>query len=125
VFEDPHTLRLASGHLARAKHVLIATGGVPNHGKAIPGIEHVISSNEVFHLPSLPPRILIQGGGYIALEFAGIFAGLGSQVTVVYRGDNILRGFDEDVRSHVRSEMEKAGVVFLTTCTVASVEKNG
>ncbi len=125
VFEDPHTLRLANGETVRAKHVLIATGGAPNHGKAIPGIEHVISSNEVFHLPELPKRILIQGGGYIALEFACIFAGLGSQVTVVYRGDNILRGFDADVRTHVRAEMEKAGVTFLTACTVERVEKHG
>jgi glutathione reductase (NADPH) len=123
VFEDAHTLRLATGEAIRAKHVLIATGGAPNHGLAIPGIEHVISSNEVFHLAELPKRIVIQGGGYIALEFAGIFAGFGSDVTVVYRGDNILRGFDEDVRAHVRSEMEKDGITILTGCTVNSVEK--
>ena len=67
----------------------------------------MISSNEAFHLAELPKRIVIQGGGYIALEFAGIFAGFGSDVTVIYRGDNILRGFDEDVRKHVRTEMEK------------------
>ena len=91
----------------------------------IPGIEHVISSNEVFHLPALPKRILIQGGGYIALEFACIFAGLGSDVTVVYRGDNILRGFDNDVRMHVRAEMEKDGITILTGCTVDKVEKHG
>ncbi len=125
VFEDAHRLRLANGDIVRAAHVLIATGGAPNHGRAIPGIEHVISSNEVFHLPELPKRILIQGGGYIALEFACIFAGLGSQVAVVYRGDNILRGFDDDVRAHVRGEMEKAGVAFLTACTVERVEKHG
>jgi glutathione reductase (NADPH) len=125
VFEDAHTLRLASGEALRAKHILIATGGAPNHGKAIPGIEHVISSNEVFHLPALPKRILIQGGGYIALEFACIFAGLGSDVTLVYRGDNILRGFDDDVRTHVRAEMEKDGVTILTGCTVDKVEKHG
>ena len=88
---------------SRAKYILIATGGAPNHGAAIPGIEHVISSNEAFHLKQLPRRIVIQGGGYIALEFACIFAGFGSDVTVIYRGDNILRGFDEDVRTHVRS----------------------
>eukprot|EP01035_Chromulina_nebulosa_P013089 gene13089-17410_t len=76
VFEDPHTLRLGTGETVRAKHILIATGGAPNHGQAIPGIEHVISSNEVFHLTELPKRILIQGGGYIALEFACVFAGL-------------------------------------------------
>ena len=103
MFEDPHTLRLADGKNVTAKYVLIATGGAPNHGKPIPGIEHVISSNEVFHLEELPKRVVIQGGGYIALEFAGIFAGFGSDVTVIYRGDNILRGFDEDVRAHVRT----------------------
>src|ERR1700761_380126 len=125
VFEDPHTLRLATGESVRSKYVLIATGGAPNHGAAIPGIEHVISSNEVFHLAALPKRILIQGGGYIALEFACIFAGFGSDVTVVYRGDNVLRGFDEDVRTHLRAEMEKRGITILTGCTVTKVDKHG
>ena len=125
VFEDPHTLRLATGETVTAKYVLIATGGAPNHGAEIPGIEHVISSNEVFHLPKLPKRIVIQGGGYIALEFACIFAGFGSDVTVIYRGDNILRGFDEDVRAHVRSEMEKDGITILTGCTVSRIDKHG
>src|SRR5580692_3008340 len=124
-FEDAHTLRLATGEAVRSKYILIATGGAPNHGPAIPGIEHVISSNEVFHLAALPKRILIQGGGYIALEFACIFAGLGCDVTVVYRGDNVLRGFDEDVRAHVRSEMEKEGITILTGCTVCKIDKHG
>ncbi len=79
----------------------------------------------MFHLKELPRRILIQGGGYIALEFAGIFAGFGSDVTVVYRGDNILRGFDEDVRIHLRAEMERQGITILTGCTVESVDKHG
>jgi glutathione reductase (NADPH) len=125
VFEDPHTLRLATGEIVTARYVLIATGGAPNHGQAIPGIEHVISSNEVFHLAKLPKRIVIQGGGYIALEFACIFAGFGSDVTVIYRGDNILRGFDEDVRVHLRAEMEKQGVTILTGCTVNKIDKHG
>jgi glutathione reductase (NADPH) len=125
VFEDGYTLRLGTGEAVRAKHVLIATGGAPNHGLAIPGIEHVISSNEVFHLPELPRRIVIQGGGYIALEFACIFAGFGSDVTVIYRGENILRGFDDDVRTHVRAEMEKQGITILTGDTVARVDKHG
>jgi glutathione reductase (NADPH) len=125
VFEDPHTLRLSTGETVTAKYVLIATGGAPNHGQVIPGIEHVISSNEVFHLARLPKRIVIQGGGYIALEFACIFAGFGSDVTVIYRGDNILRGFDEDVRSHLRAEMEKQGITILTGCTVNKVDKHG
>jgi glutathione reductase (NADPH) len=125
VLEDARTIRLGTGETVRAKIVLIATGGAPNHGPAIPGIEHVISSNEALHLAALPRRILIQGGGYIALEFAGIFAGFGSDVTVVYRGDNILRGFDEDVRSHLRGEMERAGITILTGCTVNKVDKHG
>ena len=125
VLEDAHTLRLATGETVRSKTILIATGGAPNHGLAIPGIEHVISSNEVFHLAALPRRILIQGGGYIALEFACIFAGFGSDVTLVYRGDNVLRGFDEDVRAHVRSEMEKDGITILTGCTVNKVDRHG
>src|SRR5712675_912550 len=124
-FEDPHTLRLATGEAVRARYVLIATGGAPNHGLAIPGIEHVISSNEVFHLTALPKRIVIQGGGYIALEFACIFAGFGSDVTLIYRGDNILRGFDDDVRAHVRAEMEKEGISIITGNTVDKVEKHG
>src|SRR5579872_6227561 len=124
VLEDAHTLRLASGETVRARYVLIATGGAPNQGAVIPGIEHVISSNEVFHLEKLPRRILIQGGGYIALEFACIFAGFGTDVTVVYRGDNILRGFDDDVRAHVRGEMEKEGITIITGCTVTRVDKH-
>jgi glutathione reductase (NADPH) len=125
VFEDPHTVRLATGEAVSAKHILIATGSAPNHGQMIPGIEHVISSNEVFHLDELPKRIVIQGGGYIALEFACIFAGFGSDVTVIYRGDNILRGFDEDVRAHVRAEMEREGITVITGCTVTKVDRHG
>jgi len=125
VIEDAHTLRLADGKKVTAKYILVATGGRPNHGAKIPGIEHVISSNEAFHLTELPKRIVIQGGGYIALEFAGIFAGYGSDVTVIYRGDNILRGFDEDVRTHLRTEMEKQGITILTGCTVNSIDRHG
>ena len=83
----------------------------------------MISSDEAFHLPELPKRVVIQGGGYIALEFGCIFAGFGSDVTVVYRGDNILRGFDEDVRLHVRKEMEMQGITILTGCTVNKIER--
>src|SRR3569833_382522 len=126
VIEDKHTVRLLENDKKiTAKYILIATGGAPNPGAPIPGIEHVISSNEALHLPRLPKRIVIQGGGYIALEFAGIFAGFGSDVTVIYRGDNVLRGFDEDVRTHVRSEMEKAGITILTGCTLTKVDKHG
>src|SRR6202158_221051 len=125
VCEDAHTLLLGTGETVTANHVLIATGGAPNHGLAIPGIEHVISSNEVFHLPELPKRIVIQGGGYIALEFAGIFAGFGTAVTVIYRREDILRGFDDDVRTHVRAEMEKQGITILTGNTVSKVDRHG
>jgi glutathione reductase (NADPH) len=125
VIEDAHTLRLTNGETVKARYILIATGSAPNHGPAIPGIEHVISSDEAFHLPELPKRVVIQGGGYIALEFACIFAGFGTDVTVVYRGDNILRGFDDDVRAHARAEMERRGITILTGCTVGSIDKHG
>ena len=124
VFEDPHHLLLATGETVRARYVLVATGGAPNHGPIIPGVEHVISSNEAFHLRELPKRIVIQGGGYIALEFACIFAGYGSDVTVIYRGENILRGFDDDVRTHVRAELEREGITILTGNTITKVDKH-
>jgi glutathione reductase (NADPH) len=124
VLEDANTVRLlSSGARVRAETVLISTGAWPHYGPKIPGLEHVISSNEAFHLPELPERILIQGGGYIAVEFAGIFAGLGSKVTLVYRGENILRGFDDDVREHLRSEMRKRGITVACGHTVDAVEK--
>jgi glutathione reductase (NADPH) len=122
VLENAQTVRLlASGERIRPRHILIATGAAPDHGPAIPGIQHVISSNEAFHLATLPKRVLIQGGGYIAVEFAGIFNGLGSKVTLVYRGENILRGFDDDVRAHLRAEMEKRGITVICGKTVAAV----
>jgi glutathione reductase (NADPH) len=124
VLVDPHIVKLtATGETVRAKHILIATGGSPSLGKDIEGHGHVISSNEAFHLKELPKRIVIQGGGYIAIEFAGIFNGLGSEVTLVYRGDNILRGFDDDVRNHLRAEMEKRGIKILTKRIVEGIEK--
>ena len=124
VIEDANTVRLlASGETVRAATILIATGAAPYPGAEIAGLQHVISSNEAFHLEELPRHILIQGGGYIAVEFAGIFRGLGAQVTLVYRGDNILRGFDDDVREHLRSEMERRGITVITRQTVDAVER--
>jgi glutathione reductase (NADPH) len=124
VIEDAHHIRLlATGERIRAKYILISTGAWPSLGAEIAGLQHVVSSNEAFHLPKLPRRILIQGGGYIAVEFAGIFHGLGSDVTLVYRGDNILRGFDDDVREHLRNEMQMRGIKIITRRTVAAVEK--
>ena len=123
VIEDANTVRLlATGETVRAATILIATGAAPYPGAEIAGLQHVISSNEAFHLEALPRHILIQGGGYIAVEFAGIFRGLGAQVTLVYRGDNILRGFDDDVREHLRSEMERRGITVITRQTVDAVE---
>jgi glutathione reductase (NADPH) len=121
VLVDPHTIEVG-GRRYTAENILVATGGhptVPN----IPGIEHVISSNEALDLKELPRRILIQGGGYIAVEFACIFSGLGSQVTLVYRGDNILRGFDDDVRTHLRTEMERRGIRVICKRIVEAIEK--
>jgi glutathione reductase (NADPH) len=126
ILEDAHMVRLQStGNAVKARYVLIATGSRPNHGTEISGIEHVISSDEAFHMPELPKRIVIQGGGYIALEFACIFAGFGCEVTVIYRGDNILRGFDDDVRAHARAEIERRGVTIITGCVVKFIEKQG
>ncbi len=125
VIEDAHTIRLSTGARVRAEAILIATGGWPHMGPNIPGLEHVISSNEAFHLTELPKRIVVQGGGYIAVEFACIFAGLGSEVTLVYRGENILRGFDDDIREHLRLEMETRGIKVLCGHTVDAVEKAG
>jgi glutathione reductase (NADPH) len=125
VLEDAHTVRLADGRRVSADTILIATGAWPHYGPKIPGLESVISSNEALHLPELPERIVIQGGGYIAVEFACIFAGLGSKVTLVYRGENILRGFDDDVREHLRNEMRTRGITVTCGHTVSAVEKAG
>jgi glutathione reductase (NADPH) len=122
---DAHTVQVAGSDRLRAAYVLISTGGTPSYGDKIPGIEHAISSNEAFHLPELPRRVVIQGGGYIAVEFAGIFAGLGAHVTLVYRGENILRGFDDDVRAHLRMDMEKHGIRVVTGRTITAIEQTG
>ena len=124
VLEDAHTVRLTeSGETVQARTILVATGGAPYAGERIPGIEHAISSNEALHLPALPRHILIQGGGYIAVEFACIFAGLGAQVTLVYRGSNILRGFDDEVREHLRDEMMARGIDIRCGHTVTRIAK--
>lgn len=106
---DPHTIRLSSGQTFRARHILVAVGGRP-FVPQIEGGEHVITSNEIFHLERQPGHILIVGGGYIACEFACILRGLGSEVTQFYRGAQILRGFDDEVRGHVADAMIARGV---------------
>ncbi len=121
VLSDPHTIEM-DGKTITAETILVATGGrpfIPDH----PGIEHAITSNEAFHLDALPGRIAIAGGGYISVEFAGIFKGLGSNVTQIYRGPRVLRGFDEDVRATVDEEMTKKGVAFRYNCVIDRVDK--
>ncbi|MCF8477002.1 MAG: glutathione-disulfide reductase [Pseudolabrys sp.] len=122
VLEDANTVRLASGARVRAETILIATGGWPHLGPKIPGLEHAISSNEALDLAEFPKRIVIQGGGYIAVEFACIFAGLGSEVTLVYRGENILRGFDDDLREHLHNEMSARGITIACGHTVTAID---
>lgn len=120
---DAHTVEIADKKTVTADKILVATGGRPWLPADLPGIEHAITSEEAFHLEELPKRILVAGGGYIAVEFAGIFAGLGVDTTLVYRGANILRGFDDDIRSHVAEEMKKRGVKIVLGCQHTSIEK--
>ncbi|WP_374470187.1 glutathione-disulfide reductase [Phenylobacterium sp.] len=122
---DPHTVESPEKGRATAERILIATGGRPWMPKEVPGIEHAITSNEAFHLPKLPKSIVIAGGGYIAVEFAGIFNGLGVETTLVHRGPNLLRGFDDDVRSHIADEMEKRGIKVILGCQHKAIEKLG
>lgn len=121
---DPHTVELSDGSKHKAKHILVATGGWP-FIPDIPGKEHVITSNEIFELKTQPRRVLVVGGGYIASEFACILNGMGSKVTQYYRSEQILRGFDNDVRNHVADEMCKKGVDIQVKTDVASIEKSG
>ncbi len=120
---DAHTVQLAgSGQQVRARHILVATGGRPQVPD-IPGRELVLTSNEMFDLEPFPQRLLVVGGGYIASEFASIFNGLGAQVTQLYRGDQILRGFDAEIAGFVAAEMQKKGVDLRLQADVASVRR--
>jgi glutathione reductase (NADPH) len=109
--EDAHRVRLlASDRKVSARIILVSTGAVPVLEPDIPGREYAITSNEVFDLPELPKRMLIVGGGYIAVEFASIFARLGTKVSLAARGENVLRGFDDDMRTGLRDALAEAGV---------------
>jgi glutathione reductase (NADPH) len=119
---DPHTLELSDGRRFSAQHILLAVGGRPVLPQ-VQGIEHVITSNEMFHLDALPKRMIIVGGGYIASEFAGIMNGLGTEVLQFYRGDQILRGFDAEAIEHVANGMRVNGVDIRTNTNVVSIEK--
>jgi glutathione reductase (NADPH) len=118
ILKDAHTVEILGEHArtVTAEKILVATGGRPTFPADLPGVELAISSDEAFHLKSLPKSILVVGGGYIAVEFAGIFAGLGSKVTLLYRGANILRGFDDDVRAHLAHELERRGITVVLGC---------
>ncbi len=120
---DPHTVELADGRRVTAKHILVATGGRPFLPAETPGIEHAISSNEVFDLDALPKKMLIVGGGYIACEFACVFNGLGTEVTQFYRGAQILRGFDDEARGHLAELIRGRGVNLHVGTDVARIEK--
>ena len=127
-FVDRHTLRLVgSGREVSAEKILVAVGGRPWRPglDELPGVEHTITSNEVFDLTELPEHIVIAGGGYIAVEFAHVFAGLGSKTTLVYRKDKVLRGFDEDVRDVVMEDLEAAGVNIITDTIFKEIKEGG
>ena len=123
VLVDDHTVEIAGERLT-AENILIAVGGRPTMPD-IPGIEQVITSNEALELPKLPKRVVIVGGGYIAIEFAGIFSSFGVEVTEIIRADNILRGFDIDMRTSLFEEMEKRGIKILAETVVESIKKQG
>ncbi|MEZ5856302.1 MAG: glutathione-disulfide reductase [Hyphomicrobiaceae bacterium] len=124
VLEGPHTVRLLKPHKTiRAKTILIATGGWPNIDGDLEGREHAITSNEAFHLKELPQRVIVAGGGYIAVEFAGIFAGLGAETTLIYRGPKILRGFDEDLRDALMTELPRRGINIIIDSILNRIEK--
>jgi glutathione reductase (NADPH) len=123
--EDGNTVKLADSRKIRARFILVATGARPLVPQHLSGRELVITSDEAFHLEQLPRRIAIVGGGYIAVEFAGIFAGLGVETVLIYRGEQILRGFDADLRHALAAEMKKKGVEIMTKADVQAVNRSG
>ncbi len=118
---DAHTVEVL-GKRYRAAHILVAAGGWP-HKPDVPGAEHAITSNEAFFLPQLPRRVVVVGGGYIAVEFASIFHGLGSRTTLMYRRDLFLRGFDDGVRTHLREEFERKHLQMRFNSDIQSIER--
>jgi glutathione reductase (NADPH) len=118
---DAHHVKI-NGQGYSAERILIATGGWPQI-PAIPGREHAITSNEAFFLKQLPKRVLVVGGGYIAVEFAGIFNGLGADTSLLYRGDLFLRGFDKSVRTHLVEELTKRGLQLQFNTDIVQIDK--
>jgi glutathione reductase (NADPH) len=124
LIEDAHTVHVVkSGARVRARYILVAVGAHPTMDPPIPGGDLGITSNEVFHLETQPRRILIVGGGYIAVEFAGIFAGLGSEVTLLHRGDKLLRGFDDDIRDALGEAYKGRGIDVVLGRTLQRLDK--
>jgi glutathione reductase (NADPH) len=123
VVVDPHRVKLAGGREVSARHILIACGSRPALLAGVEGLEHAITSNELFDLPVFPRRLLVVGGGYIAVEFASLFQRLGSEVMQVMRAPNILRGFDDDMRNGMRDAMARAGVIFRFGSLPTRIEK--
>jgi glutathione reductase (NADPH) len=121
----PNSVALASGRAITARYILVATGAAPFVPRHLPGHELAITSNEAFHLENLPARIVIVGGGYIGVEFANIFSGLGVETVLVCRGQQILRGFDNDLRNHLAAEMTKKGIEIRTGADIARIERSG
>src|SRR5271166_6889893 len=119
----PQRVRLASGQEFSARHILVSVGSRPTFPPNIEGLEHAITSNEIFDLPVFPRRLLVVGGGYIAVEFASLFQRLGSRVTQVMRGPNVLRGFDDEMREGAREAMARAGVAHRFGCLPTRVVK--
>ncbi|MBB1247371.1 glutathione-disulfide reductase [Rhizobium sp. G21] len=121
---DPHTVLIkATGKTVTAERIIVAVGGAPSVHGALPGFEHCISSNGAFHLNELPDAILIEGGGYIAVEFANIFHGLGVKTTLIYRGKEILSRFDQDMRRGLHAAMQAKGIEILCEDVILNVEK--
>ncbi len=118
---DPHTVEVDGKHYS-AEHILIATGGWP-FVPDIPGREHAITSNEAFYLDELPRRVLVVGGGYIAVEFASIFHGCGADTKLLYRGDLFLRGFDGSLRDHLKDELIKKGLDLQFNADITRIDK--
>lgn len=126
VLKDAHTVHLVGENRdVTADKILIATGATANVDEDLKGAEHAITSNEAFHLDALPEKVIVAGGGYIAVEFAGIFNGLGVDTTLLYRGEEILRGFDDDLRTTLHEEMEKKGIRVITGTVFTEIEKSG
>ncbi len=121
--DGPNSVVLDDGRRIEAEHILIATGGEPNHRPAVPGCDLAISSDEIFDLPVFPKRLLAVGAGYVALEFASIFTRLGSDVTVAFRGERILRGFDRDMQDGLAGALAAAGVRLLPNTTLEAIER--